>query len=479
MTYTANELIVDSYYASGIVSREFETVNGTQLSYGLKWLNKILAQKRVDNGMISYETTYTFNGVVGQEKYFIPNLIQIDTLVFYLGNVRFPLAYTPRNQYFGTGRVENINTLPIQWYWERQIGGGNLYIYFEPDQNYRFEIHGTFNIAPVTQFQDLTSNVTYADLGIPTLYGTNTGDPATYATLSPGQLVVNNFDLMNTYPDIGGLVNYINTGVIPGVKASIVVNDFVLSSSTQPPTAIYIQTSGYLNGTNFIGNMAAATYTNLNATYANPDAGIGDTLTNAGTQAALVIDGYSVSLNDRILVINQTYTPANGSYSVTNVGSVSTNWVLTRTPNYNQPVQIGIGNLFFVQNGTHSANLTYIQTADVGYVGSSPILFSKFSAITFSNFSTIQNSNYQVFNAIGFDDFFIDYLHFALTDRICVEYNFDTPPGIKQQRREYEALIDKESRILDLQLTKGSTLQDRGTINWAWVNLGRGFFPPS
>lgn len=156
MAYTTNQLIARSYYTSGVVSREFETVSGAQIGDGLLWLNNIIGEKSVDEGMVPYETTYTGNFVTGQEVYFIPNLIQIDTLVFFLDQVRYAMNYEKRNNYFGTSRVENIKTLPFEWYFERQLGGGNLYIYFFPDQNYPFELHGIFLPPPVVLGQDLS-----------------------------------------------------------------------------------------------------------------------------------------------------------------------------------------------------------------------------------------------------------------------------------------------------------------------------------
>jgi len=156
MPYTSNELISGAFYAAGIVSREFETVSGDQISDGLIWLNNIITEKEVDKGMIPYESTYNFNAVEGQEAYPIPGLIQIDTLVFYLDEVRYAMKYEKRNAYFGSSRVENIKTLPFEWYFERGFGGGTLYIYFKPDRNYPLEIHGIFRLEKVTLFQDLS-----------------------------------------------------------------------------------------------------------------------------------------------------------------------------------------------------------------------------------------------------------------------------------------------------------------------------------
>ncbi|CAB4127668.1 hypothetical protein UFOVP93_6 [uncultured Caudovirales phage] len=156
MAYTTNQLITGAYYAAGIVSREFETVSGSQMGDGLVWLNNIITEKSVDEGMIPYETTYNANFVIGQEIYYIPNLLQIDTLVFFLDAVRYAMKYEKRNAYFGCSRVENIQTLPFEWYFERQLGGGNLYIYFKPDQNYPMEIHGIFLQPSVALGQDLS-----------------------------------------------------------------------------------------------------------------------------------------------------------------------------------------------------------------------------------------------------------------------------------------------------------------------------------
>jgi hypothetical protein len=159
MAYTTNELIAGAFYASGVVSREFETVSGQQIGDGLSWLNDILTEKTVDDGMVPYESTYSFTAVPGQEIYSIPDLISIDTLVFFKQSVRFSMSYTKRNAYFGSNRVESIRSLPYQWYFERKFGGGNLYIYFTADQNYPMELHGTFRLAEVALNQDLSLTI--------------------------------------------------------------------------------------------------------------------------------------------------------------------------------------------------------------------------------------------------------------------------------------------------------------------------------
>jgi hypothetical protein len=125
---------------------------------------------------------------------------------------------------------------------------------------------------------------------------------------------------------------------------------------------------------------------NLNATYNNGTAGVGATLTNAGTQAALVIDGVTVSVADRVLVYEQTNQTQNGVYVVTDVGSGSTNWILTRatdadTFGFAGPDTLSEGSTFFVQQGTTGAGETYTcNTTGTITFGTTNITFVQISA---------------------------------------------------------------------------------------------------
>jgi hypothetical protein len=108
---------------------------------------------------------------------------------------------------------------------------------------------------------------------------------------------------------------------------------------------------------------------NLSATYSNGTAGVGATLTNNSTQAALTIDGVALSLNDRVLIYEQTNGYENGVYTVTNVGSASTNWVLTRATDADSyapsdPDSLGQGDAFFVLEGTAGAGELYVMNTE-------------------------------------------------------------------------------------------------------------------
>ena len=125
--------------------------------------------------------------------------------------------------------------------------------------------------------------------------------------------------------------------------------------------------------------------TALNATYNNGSNGVGATLTNAGTNAAIVIDGISLSTSDRVLVYQQANAVHNGVYVVSTVGNGSTAWVLTRSSDadtYAPSTDNGLdeGSYFFVQEGVTGAGESYVcSTPGTITFGTTPINFAQFS----------------------------------------------------------------------------------------------------
>ena len=125
-------------------------------------------------------------------------------------------------------------------------------------------------------------------------------------------------------------------------------------------------------------NCRVATVALLNATYSNGTAGVGATLTNAGAQAALAIDGVTLVAGDRVLVKNQTSTFQNGIYVVSNIGSASTNWVLTRADDYNEPAEIIYLGVVAITQGLTNAGLVFQENSQGPFViGTSPITFQQ------------------------------------------------------------------------------------------------------
>lgn len=121
-----------------------------------------------------------------------------------------------------------------------------------------------------------------------------------------------------------------------------------------------------------------------NLTVTQSGAGTGATLTNAGAQAAFQLDGVTPSVGARILIKDQSTASQNGVYTLTNAGSVITNWVLTRATDFDQVSQITVGVTVEVSSGTVNAATEWVQTATVATVDTDSITFSASSVVGFT-----------------------------------------------------------------------------------------------
>ena len=196
----------------------------------------------------------------------------------------------------------------------------------------------------------------------------------------------------------GGTINGATVGAsTPAAGTFTALATTTGTVTTAPTAATDIANKSYVDGlvTQGISYHAPvyvespSTAGNLNATYNQPGGagdGVGATLTNAGTQVALTIDGVLTTVGMRVLIYNQTNAVQNGVYTVTTVGSVSTNWVLTRatdadTYGIRDPDALGFNDAFFVQAGSTGAGETYVcNTTGVIVFGTTPITFAQISS---------------------------------------------------------------------------------------------------
>lgn len=206
------------------------------------------------------------------------------------------------------------------------------------------------------------------------------------ATYTPGGTAV-------TVTDITG-----NKTLTFSTSPSLSVNDQIVFSSTS---------NGITAGTAYyVYSAPAANQVTLSLSYNGPElttltngtgltiggtvnAGVGATLTNAGTKAALQIDGVTLSTTNRVLVYNQANAAHNGIYTVTTVGTPDpggTNWVLTRatTEDTYKPDStsgLGQGDYFFVQEGNTGAGESYVlTTTNPLIIGTTNLTFTQFAA---------------------------------------------------------------------------------------------------
>lgn len=157
MAYTAQTLITRSWYLSGIVARGAQTVSGDQIKDGLMMLNALLDFKQIEIDLIPYYTYIELPLVANQEFYFLPNVAAIESATFNIDVVRYPMDFTTRRTYYGSGRVDNISTLPFNWNFNRSLGGGNLALYFLPQANYPLKMMVKLFLVDVDLNTDLTN----------------------------------------------------------------------------------------------------------------------------------------------------------------------------------------------------------------------------------------------------------------------------------------------------------------------------------
>ena len=174
------------------------------------------------------------------------------------------------------------------------------------------------------------------------------------------------------------------------VEDTTITTTVPVALPANPTLALQAATKQYVDaliasGIHFHAPVRVESPINLNATYNNGASGVGATLTNAGTQVALVIDGVTVATNDRVLIYTQADQTQNGIYVVTDTGSGSTNWVLTRSSDadtyvINNANGLSEGSTVFVQQGATGAGETYTcNTSGVITFGTTAIVFVQIS----------------------------------------------------------------------------------------------------
>jgi hypothetical protein len=256
------------------------------------------------------------------------------------------------------------------------VGDGNTTYYTIADPAGDWEVGiGTYTASGTTLSRDTV--LSSSNGGSFVTFGSNTKN--VFVTYPSGRSVyldsAGSYPVQNTFNALNATTATLTAGTVSTTPAS--ANDLVNKS--------YVDTLA-ASGIHFHQPVRVESPINLNATYNNGTSGVGATLTNAGTQVALVIDGVTVSVADRVLVYEQTNQTQNGIYVVSDVGSGATNWVLTRSSDadtyvINSANGLSEGSTVFVQQGTTGAGETY--TCNISGVitfGTTNITFAQISS---------------------------------------------------------------------------------------------------
>lgn len=405
---------------------------------GLQMLNDLLNFKQIETELVPYYQYITFNCVSGQEFYYLPSVSLIEEMTFNLGVVRYPMMQQPRTNYFGSARVDNISTLPFSWNYDRALGGGNLGMYFIPDQAYPIKMKAKLFFTDVlidTDLSDVTS-----------LFGTPSGFTANQLTSpfsatngSAGDLII----------DVPPLNSY-----TPGQPMSF--GEQIQFTGGSIPSTLSTGTTYYAvpinQATFYVATSLANAQSNIFVPYA------------AGT-------GFVVSYA-LVLKLTSPQTMFVGSQIIFSTSTTGT-----------LPTGITAGTIYYA-NPSSSTTLTIATTLLNAQNGANILYTSAGTApnsLTFINPQNIPNYTYYTFiNSAnqGYDSGYLEMLRYALARYMCSEYGVSFNP---ESEKIYQSYVRKLMYISppDLSMKKLSILNSNDQLgyNWGDVNIGMGWRP--
>lgn len=188
-----------------------------------------------------------------------------------------------------------------------------------------------------------------------------------------------------------GLFNLNSTQGISGIS-----NDGTLAADSQYLVPTQAAVKSYVatisSGFSLVSGGPATTVstTNFAATYNNGSSGVGATLTQS-VAGVVTLNGYTPTLNDRVLFPSQTTSFQNGIYTMTTVGTVSVQAVFTRATDYDTTAQIVPGSSVAISMGTYAGSI-WAQTSTITTIGTNPITFIDYAqpSNTFVTLTTAQ-----------------------------------------------------------------------------------------
>ena len=267
---------------------------------------------------------------------------------------------------------------------------------------------------------DTTSGSWEVGVGTYTASGTTLSRATVVSSSNAGSLV--NFgagskDVFVTYPSsravyldaAGSAVTTLDIGTLGTSTANITTANITAGTvATAPVNNTDIVNKQYADaiasGIHFHEAVSLATTAALPAnTYNNGTSGVGATLTG-NANGALSIDSTLTTVTERVLIKNEVAGANNGVYTVTQVGSAGTPYILTRATDFDS-VGTGVneideGDFFLVTGGTANINTAWVQqTPPPITIGTTAIVFQQFSApITYTAGTGLSESPTYTFN---------------------------------------------------------------------------------
>ena len=267
---------------------------------------------------------------------------------------------------------------------------------------------------------DAASGAWEVGVGTYTSSGTTLSRTTVVSSSNAGSLV--NFgagskDVFVTYPSsravyldaAGSAVTTLDIGTLGTSTANISTANITAGTvATAPVNNTDIVNKQYADaiasGIHFHEAVNLATTAALPAnTYNNGTSGVGATLTG-NANGALSVDSTLTTASERILVKNEAAGANNGVYTVTQVGSAGTPYILTRATDFDS-VGTGVneideGDFFLVTSGTANLNTAWVQqTPPPITIGTTALVFQQFAApITYTAGTGLSESPAYTFN---------------------------------------------------------------------------------
>lgn len=165
------------------------------------------------------------------------------------------------------------------------------------------------------------------------------------------------------------------------MTGNIDMGGFTAFNAANPVNPQDYATKFYVDQVSLTGTQVYAASAASLGTVSQVGSGPGATLTNSGVQAVFALDGVNPPVGSNVLIKNTAtgMTAANeGIYTVTDAGSISTNWVLTRAANFDTAPQVNTTGLIVVQNGSTLAGTGWYNTTDIVTMDVTAFSFAQF-----------------------------------------------------------------------------------------------------
>ena len=285
-------------------------------------------------------------------------------------------------------------------------GSGSFQVLLRPgsvlggtDSNVQFGTLANNNLIAYDSTAGYWKNVTASTLGLGTV--TNVAGTGTVSGLTLSGTVTGSGNLT-----LGGAITgFATSGANTDITSVALTTGTISTIPTNNTDIVNKQYADAIaSGIHFHEAVALATTAALPAnTYNNGTSGVGATLT-ATANGALSVDSTLTVVAERILVKNEAAGANNGVYTVTQVGSAGTPYILTRATDFDTVGtgvdQIDEGDFFLVTSGTANVNTAWVQqTPPPITIGTTAIVFQQFAApITYTAGTGLNESPSFTFN---------------------------------------------------------------------------------